>query len=306
MPRKAEHKFQHQKGVDLAKLNHYVTWPKLASIKYDGIRLSTQEGRTWTTSLKEIPNKFVQAVLADPAYRDLDGELIVGEPNDPEVYRNTYSGVMTVEGEPDFRFFAFDEMTGFPVAFEKRLEKLRQRNLGERVVVVEQDLVYSMENLAATYEKRIDQGFEGLVVRNPKSYYKYGRCSALSQDCIKMKPYRDDEAIVLGVYEAMENQNESFINERGYTERSSHQENKVGKGMIGGFNARDVKTNVEFRVSAGALTHKEREEIYKNPRPWINSIIVYRHLTIGVKNKPRHGRYMRKRSPLDMSPGTLA
>jgi ATP-dependent DNA ligase len=289
--------FKHQKGVDLIKVTKPLTWDKYWSVKLDGIRLSTQENRTWTTSLKEIPSLHVREMLSDPRCANLDGELIVGPPNASDVYSKTYSGVMTENAVVDFQLYAFDDLSHLDQDLETRLARLRDRNLPSFVVVLDQHEVFDEETLAKFYEAKVEEGFEGLVGRNKRSLYKFGRSTALSQDCIKMKPYRDDEARVLDIYEAMQNNNEAFINERGYTERSSHKENKSGKGMIGGFLVEDVITGVVFRISAGTLTHPEREEAFQNPQAWINSLVTYRHLTIGVKDKPRHGRYMRRRDP---------
>lgn len=297
LPPEIADKFSPQLSTDIIKLKEAMT-PKLASIKLDGIRALTLDFRVVTRSFKSVPNKWVHDILKE--VQGLDGEIIVGEPNAEDVYRVTDSAVMSHEGEPEFHFFAFDDLTRLDLCFEDRLKVLQDRQLPEWVTVLEQVPVKDRQELDDFYERALDERYEGVMARNPKSMYRFGRCTAKSQDSLKHKPFSDDEAIVLQVIEAEQNNNAAFKNELGRTARSSHQANKVGKGMAGGFLVRDLKTDVIFKISAGKLTHKERVEVWENREKYVNRIVKYRHFTVGVKDKPRHGRWIGWRSPLDM------
>lgn len=90
--------------VDLNK----VKFPCYVSPKLDGIRVLGINGKAMTRSMKEVPNLFVQSVFASGFYDGLDGEIIVGPPNAPDVYRVTNSAVMSKGGEPDFTYHVFD------------------------------------------------------------------------------------------------------------------------------------------------------------------------------------------------------
>ena len=57
----------------------------------------------------------------------------------------------------------------------------------------------------------------------------------------------------------MENQNEATINELGRTQRSTHQENLVGKGMVGGLVCKMPETGLQINVGPGKMKHDKRE-----------------------------------------------
>src|SRR5574340_811751 len=75
------------------------------SPKLDGIRAVVIDGVVMSRSLKPIPNRHVQKRFRHLEY--YDGELIVGPANSPTVYRDTNSGVMAKDGDPDVRFHVF-------------------------------------------------------------------------------------------------------------------------------------------------------------------------------------------------------
>lgn len=287
-----------------------ITFPKAASIKYDGIRVFMDRGEPKTRSLKTIPNLHVAAQLRrlrqDVGY-DLDLELIVGDPADPLCYNKTYRAVMTVEGEPEVDFYVFDivrEDSGF--AYRQAMLKIAVESLRRwpNVKLVEQVTVESQEQLDALYAKVTSQGHEGLILRSLHGYYKYGKATAKSQDLLKLKPEEDSEFAIEGAYEAMENTNEAFTNELGRTARSSHQEGKVPLGMLGGFHARDLYTGVQFDCAPGKLDHDARRQLWQewlaNPEGFKKMIGKYRHFPVGVVEKPRHPRWIGWRSIDDM------
>lgn len=274
-----------------------ITFPKLASVKLDGIRCVTKFGGALTRSLKPVPNLYIREILSK--YQGLDGELVVGPADATDVYRRTNSAVMSHEAEPTFKFMVFDDLTCATTdTFEQRLEALKLRNLPDFIEVLPQYLLRNQDELDEMYAKVLAEGYEGLILRNPASYYKFGRCTANSQDSLKCKPFADSEAVVVGMFEAMENQNEAFTDELGRTKRSSHAENKVGKGTLGGFVVRDLKTDVEFNCSPGMLKHPEREALWG--QDLVGKILKYRHLPIGVKTAPRHPRFIGWRDMRDM------
>lgn len=272
-----------------------ITYPKLASLKLDGIRAITYNNQVLSRSLKPIPNLHIQQLLSP--LHGLDGELIVGPPNAVDVYRTTNSAVMSINGNPDFTYYVFD-VPNHPGQLSKRLEHLNTLQLPSFVKILRQTTVSSDEELNAYYAQSLQEGYEGLILRNADSSYKHGRCTAKSQDSLKLKPVEDNDAIILGAFEALENLNEAFTNELGRTSRSSHAENKVGKGMLGGFYCRDLATGVEFKCSPGVLTHAERTELWG--QDLAGKIVKYRSLTIGVKDLPRHPRFAGWRDGIDL------
>lgn len=274
-----------------------IRFPKLASPKLDGIRALTQVNTTLSRSLKPIPNNHIREILAP--YPNLDGELIIGPPTSHSVYRDSVSGVMSIQGTPAFTYYVFD-ILGDPRPFQERLASLRQMLLPNYIQVLEQRLVSSQEELDAYYEYCLGLGYEGVILRNLNALYKHGRSTAKSQDMLKVKPFADSEAVITGVYEAQHNTNEAFTNELGRTDRSTAQDGLVGNGMVGGFYATDVHTGVEFNCAPGMLTHDERIHLWKN-QP-VGAILKYRHMPYGLmaNNKPRFPRFVGWRDPIDM------
>lgn len=272
-----------------------MTFPKYASPKLDGIRGLCQASTMLTRTLKLVPNEALRDIYSP--YQGLDGELIYGEPTAKDVYSKSYSAVMTIDGSPDgVTFYVFD-LLDKTRPYEDRLKMLQDMNLPPSIKVLPQTLVSDQAELDNFYAHNLEVGYEGAILRNPSAMYKEGRATAKSQDMLKLKPFVDAEATVVAVFEAMENQNVAFINELGHTDRSSHRENKVGKGMVGGFTV--SMGGVTFNIGAGKLTHPERIALWQNPQACVGKVCTFRYLPIGVKDAPRHGRFYRWRGPLD-------
>ena len=273
-----------------------LTFPKYFSTKLDGIRALTQYGTTTTRQEKLVPNEHLREVLATK--QGLDGELIYGAPNASDVYHATYSAVMTEQGTPEgVTFYVFD-LLDKTRPYKDRYAMLQDMQLPPMFKVLRQTLVTSQEELDDYYGEALEDGYEGLIGRNLDALYKEGRSTAKSQDMLKFKPFSDDEVVVTGIYEAMHNGNEAFINELGRTARSSHKENLTGNGMIGGLLA--TFRGQEIRIAAGKLKHDERIAIFQNPASVIGKLAKFRHLPIGVKDAPRHARFIGWRSPIDL------
>lgn len=289
--------FKPQLSTDTVELQEPIRFPLLASIKLDGIRGVTKYGSLLSRSMKLLPNEYIQDKLRE--YQDLDGEIIVGPWNAEDVRRKTSSGVRTLTGQPDFKFYVFDELsTNLP--FDERLQVLAKRELPDFIVKLEQHLICNQAELETYYAKVLENGHEGLILRNPKSLYKHGRCTAVSQDSLKLKPFQDDEAVVTGFFEAMHNTNEAFTNELGRTARAQDQGGLVGNGMLGGFTATDIKTGKSIRVAAGKLSHAQRKHIFENQSLFVAKTLTYRHMPVGVKDAPNFARFIAWRDKFDM------
>jgi DNA ligase-1 len=294
--------FKPQKGEDIKNLKEPIRWPKLMSPKYDGIRAMGMHGAPHTKSLKLVPNNYTKLRFGGAMFDGLDGELILGSPTDPQVYNKTNSAVMSHEGQPNLTFYVFDDFTDPSLPFHERQTRLKQRvlTLGPGVVWAPQVLIEDEDQFNKSYGVLLAMGYEGGMLRCPQSLYHFGKSTAKSQNCLKCKPHIDAEAEILEVIEAMENRNEAFINEAGHTDRSSHRENLVPKGMAGSFRARDLLTGVVFGASAGKMTHDERKDAWLRREELKGSVFTYTKLGVGEKDKPRHGRWIRWRDRRDM------
>lgn len=289
------------------------TFPAWVSPKLDGIRITVFQGQDRTKSGKPIPNKALSAWIRSSGLEGLDAELLAGNPTDPACYSKTFTAVMTHEADwSEVKLYVFDMCDDLVSSARLRFNCLLAKvaalpeEVKSKVVVVPQTEVLLFTELEAKYAEFLDQGYEGLISRNPDSKYKYGKCTAKEQIQFKYKPDQDDEAQITGAFEAEENQNEQFVNEVGESRRSKHQENLVGKGTLGGFYA--TRNNVDFKIAPGKLTHKEREELWQEwlntPKVFLARIPKYRHLGYGTmaNGRPRHPRWIAWRDAVDMEP----
>ena len=280
---------------DLSKLR----FPLLASKKIDGVRCLIVDGKPVSRTLKPIRNRYVQQYLQHWQLPDLDGELVVGQATHPNAMQNTTSGVMSADGEPDFTYHVFDLYSSTDT-FHSRYSDLSLLELPLRVRVHPHRVIFSVAELGAMEEQALAEGYEGLIVRDPRGAYKENRSTLREGGMVKIKRHVDAEAIVLGAEELMHNANEATTNALGYTERTSHLANQVGMGTLGSLHVRLLSDpDVEFSVGTG-MTAEDRTWMWNNREQMVGKIIKYRSFPVGVKDKPRHPVFLGFRDPEDL------
>lgn len=283
--------------------------PLLASYKLDGIRCTVQEGQLLSRSLKPLPNKFLQERFSSLP-EGTDGELVQGIKQDNETFKRSHKIVMKSDRPLDFfgdtvRLHVFDRFHP-EIGFRFRMLDVDQ-NIGrqfDHAIPIKQVFVATMNDLAAFEKLALGLGYEGVMLRSLDGPYKQGRATLNQGWLMKLKRYVDAEARILSCYEEMENQNEEFTNELGRTARSSHQENKVGKNQLGGFNVIGVNgayKDVEFRVSSSSIDHDERKELWTKRDTLTGETLTYKYFPIGSDEKPRAPVFKGLRSEEDMS-----
>lgn len=285
--------------ADLATLKY----PLIASPKLDGLRAVVVDGQLRTNSLKPFPNKYVQGELSKPEYEGFDGELIVGPPNAKDVYRASNSGLMAILGEPTFTYYVFDLWNEPWISYSARQSQLEDRAVfasNLEICCLGYQLVDNETQLLQYEETVLAEGYEGLMLRDPDSLYKFGRSSTKQGIILKLKRFVDSEAEVIGFEEQMHNTNEAVKNELGRTKRSTCAEGLVPKGTLGALIVRDVKTGVEFKIGTG-LNDFDRQEIWDNRERFLGTFRKYKSFPIGVKDAPRHPVDLGARDVLDMA-----
>lgn len=269
-----------------------LTFPIYASPKLDGVRAIVRNGVVLSRSLKPIPNRHVQALFS--GFEGFDGELIVGDPTAQTVYRDTTSGVMSRDGEPDVTFYAFDRLADPSVGYDQRLNCLRR---GERVEVLRQMLILNTRDLFAYEESVIAQGYEGLILRRPEAPYKFGRSTVAEGALLKLKRFSDAEFEVVGFEERMHNGNEATTDELGRTKRSSHKENKTGRGDLGALVVK-MDSGTTFNVGTG-FTDEDRAAIWQERDSFLGRIAKVKFFAGGVKDAPRFPVFLGWRDAID-------
>lgn len=275
-------------------------FPLYASTKLDGIRGVVVNGQILSRNGKPIRNRFVQKWFkAHPELENLDGELIVGPANANDVYRQTSSGVMSEDGEPNFVFFVFDRVDMPSVPFAKRYQNLITNfKSGDRIFLVEEKLIKDEAELVKFEEQCLAAGYEGLILRTVNSPYKFGRSSAREGYMLKLKRFSDAEAEVVGFMELLSNQNPKTRDKFGDSERSSHKENMIPQGTLGALTC--LHTNgMEFGIGTG-FDDKTRQEIWNNRKKYLGKLVKYKHFDCGVKDVPRFPVFLGWRDKSDL------
>lgn len=288
--------------VDLAK----VKFPCMASPKLDGIRALIIDGVVMSRKMLPIPNAHVQALFGRPEFNGLDGELIVGPAYAEDAYRKTMSGVMSRDGEPDVAFHVFDDFSQREYGYEYRYSRLRERlskmsfcHMGTGLQAVHHVFLQDMKNLELYEQDMLAIGYEGIMLRSIDGPYKEGRSTANEGWLLKVKRFADSEAEIIGYKERLHNANEATVDELGHTKRSSHKENKHGRGDLGAFTVRDVKSGEEFDVGTG-FDDRQRAELWESRDACIGRVIVYKYFPMGNLAAPRFPVFKGFRAKEDM------
>ena len=265
-----------------------LTYPLIASPKLDGIRCLMVGGKVLSRSFKPIQNDYIRKTLTNVLPEGADGEIIVGDN-----FQEVSSGVMRKTGEPDFTYWMFDLAPKGADAppYAERLQAMREwaeTHLIMCVVIVPTTVINDVAELLAYEEKCIAGGYEGVMLRAHDGPYKCGRATLKQGWLMKLKRFKDSEAVILGFEEQMLNTNRADKDAFGRTKRSSAKAGKVGKGTLGKFRVRDVHSGVEFEVGTGeGLTQKLRQKIWDDRDAYLGKTIKYKFQPHGVKEKPR-------------------
>ncbi len=238
------------------------------SEKYDGVRAYWDGHKLVSRGGNEYraPSWFTEG-FPD---QHLDGELWMGRGRFAEL-----SGAVR-KARPDhdewrqIRFMVFDlPLQG--VIFDRRLEQLQALVAGvdsEFLVAVPQHRVTSHEALMEELDTLVAAGAEGLMLHRGSSYYQAGR----SDDLIKVKPYQDAEARVIG-----------HLPGKGRYE-----------GMLGALQVQ-LEDGRSFRIGTG-FTDAQRAS-----PPAIGSVITFRYFGLTATGLPRFASFLRVRD--DEPPG---
>jgi len=281
-------------------------FPLIAQPKIDGVRALNLTGTLTGRSLKQHKNKHTTSRLSRPEFIGFDGELALeGQWTSPRLCRDTTSAVNRIEGFPALDWWLFDyiapETINLPYEQRRELlgDKVRELERTD-IKAVPYEWVYNLEQLLNFEKHWLDMGFEGVIIRDPQGAHKSGRATVRGGSYLRIKRFTDAEARVVRIVEAMENQNEAKTNELGRTERSSHQENMVPKGMVGSLECIDLETHTEITVGPGEMTHDDRIFFFNNPSLLVDQLITYKSFRHGVKDKPRFPTFKNIRAPEDM------
>ncbi len=234
----------------------------LVSEKYDGVRaiwtgsqLVTRKGHlihapAWFTA--PLPNVW------------LDGELWTQRQD----FANL-SGIVRKSSPIDAQWrtvnYMIFDMPDATLAFNQRFENYKQlvKQLNSsHIKAVEQKYFTDNHQLSLFMDKLIAQGAEGLMLHRATAKHKAGRSDVL----LKLKPYFDDEAVVIG-----------------YVAGKGKYKNRVGALKV-----RNTK-GIEFKIGSGL------SDLQRTAPPAIGSTITYKYHGYTKNGLPRFASFLRER-----------
>lgn len=273
----------------------------LASEKFDGYRClfigknKSDEDKVFLSRAQKPFNAPDLFKLAMPD-EDLDGELWVGRENF-EMMGVVRKKVPILEEWKHVQYIVYDLPT-MKKPFSERLKHLEQivrenkkrwdnlkKNLPKELQIecplkmANQTTITSETHMDEMYKKILKMGGEGLMIKDPDSFYEDGR----SHYMLKVKPSFDEEAIILD-YKLGKGKN---------------------KGILGSFicawlinmdtyHLIDKDPNNEFSLSG--MDDSIRND-YEKTHP-IGTVVTITHSGRTNGGKPRFARYLRKRDDL--------
>ena len=232
------------------------------SEKYDGVRGYWDGRQLWSRGGQPIaaPAWFT----ADWPSVALDGELWAGRGQFPHAQSTTRQQQPDDTAWRRMRFMVFD-LPGHAGPFDVRLPALQRlvRTLDKSwVQAVPQQRIADRAHLQRRLEQVVRAGGEGLMLRRGDAPYRGGR----SEDLIKLKPFDDAEAVVVG--------------------------HLPGTGRYAGMTGAlllEMPSGQRFRLGSG-LTDAQR----RTPPP-IGTTVTYRHHGWHASGLPRFARFWRVR-----------
>ena len=232
------------------------------SEKYDGVRGYWDGKQLWTRGGEPVaaPAWFIASLPKQP----LDGELWAGRGRFSHAVSTARSQTPNDVAWHEMRFMVFD-MPAQSGDFTTRLAALRKLlpiTDAPWVVLVPQERATTHAELQALLDKTVKMGGEGLMLHRGGSLYRSER----NNDLLKVKPYDDAEARVVG-----------HVTGKG---RNSH---RLGALVV------ETPEGKRFKLGTG-LTDAERE----NP-PAIGAWVTYRFNGTNASGLPRFARFMRVR-----------
>jgi DNA ligase-1 len=274
-------------------------FPYMATPKIDGIRFLMINGVAVSRTFKPIRNQHIQQLLQQTLPDGVDGELTCGD-----TFQSSSSAIMSTDGKPDFKCWVFDYIDPSADTIQPYIDRINHSVLTEIdaahdfISVLRPEIVLAEEELKVVEQAYLDAGFEGVMLRDPKGTYKFGRSTVKENILLKVKRFLDDEAELIDILEKQHNQNEAQQDAFGRTKRSVCQDGMVGAGTAGTLVVRS-RDGLEFGIGSG-LDDALRAAIWANPAAYKGMLVKYKYFPVGVKEKPRHPVFLGFRDQDDL------
>jgi len=274
--------------------------------KIDGIRALMIDGQLVSRPLKLIPNKHTQALAASWFPHGMDVELtVVGG-----TFQECTGAFMREDGEPKVHVWIIDYIPG--KLEDPYLDRIQQAvkyvakhwsDVPFTWTVLFPQTVANATELQIIEESALDDGFEGVMVRDLQGRYKCGRATFNEGILTKIKRFEDCEAIIRDVEELYHNDNEAEKDAFGRTKRSTKQENMRPAGTLGALIVEGVGGDYDgktWNIGTG-FDQKTRDDLWNKREEILGKVVVCMYFPTGVKDSPRFPTFKGFRDSRDTS-----
>lgn len=277
-------------------------FPYLVTPKIDGIRFIMVGGAALSRTFKPIRNKHVQQMLSTHLPDGVDGELTCGD-----TFQSSTSSIMSTTGKPQFTAWLFDfvpaERDDIP-PYKKRMQLLDAWRVGVELpfsctLLTQGVTVSTVEEVRKVAEGLVGQGYEGAMLRSPAGTYKFGRATQKENTLLKVKGFKDAEAVVTGFQEKMTNENKQERDAFGRSKRSHCKDGLVACNTLGALLVQCKDGVGTFKIGSG-FNDEQRAAIWGDKKAYLGKIVKYKYFDVGMKDKPRHPIFLGWRDPDDM------
>lgn len=300
-----------------------IVFPQMVSPKIDGIRAlvcqvpeidftslsgnstGNAEYAVLSRNMERFRSRQVKELFGNEQLLHCDGELAYN-PIAPNCLHVTQSHVSSFDKPCDtLKYYVFDycalETVNEPYYLRhERLEKLIKEANNPRVELIPQIHVDTIDELLQIEKQYLEEGYEGVMFRNPVGHYKQNRATYRENLIYKLKRFKDAEAIIIGFIEGENNTNAQERDARGFAKRSDSKAGKVPNGMVGKIRVRHLHLDTEFVITPGVLTHAQRKYIWEHQDEFLNKIVTFRYFDYGMKDEYRFARFIAFREKWDM------
>jgi DNA ligase-1 len=248
-----------------------IKYPVFAQPKLDGIRCLVKGDQVISRTGKSIPNDHIRAVLSAERFENwVDGELLIPGGDFNEVQ----SAVMSRDGKPNFQFVIYDVAVD-NTFFLDRLEILNKINVNDNISVIKSTRLWDHSQLMQYKKECMYHKFEGVMLRNPNSFYKHGRATNTQGELLKIKDFLDAEATIVDIIERFD-KNKNPCDTAG--------------ALVLDWNG------VRFKAGFGkGTTDLVKDLMWSNKSVWIGSQCTFTYQELSAKGVPRFPKFLRLR-----------
>lgn len=279
-------------------------YPLLGSFKYDGNRCFIQDGVCYTRSMKVYPNVYVGKALKEICQYSKDNKIAFdGELWSPQMQFNELQTISRsfYRWDISIAFYCFDclynQQQSRMDSFKERIEKLNNICWFPNTKIIEQKQLNNPEEVEHYYQHALEQGFEGLILRNPNAYYKHGRATFKENIIHKLKAFDTLDAKVIDIIEqnSLIEGLDTGIDETGHKKRTHKQEHYQPANTAGALVVTDEFSRT-FNVGWGkGWTKERRKDLWENKSNYIGRWVEIIYMPYGEKDNPRMPKLLRFR-----------